>query len=48
MHSKHIDLARTAACYRDEPQHDRRHVSILWWCIPTFAAWVALIAMVAF
>jgi hypothetical protein len=43
MHAKHIDLARTAACYRDDAANDR-HVSVLWWLVPTFAAWVALIA----
>jgi hypothetical protein len=43
MHTKYVDLARSATCYRDEPQHDR-HASVLWWLVPTFVAWVALIA----
>jgi hypothetical protein len=45
MHTKYVDLARTAACWRDEaPPSDARHVSALWWVVPTFGLWVAVIA----
>jgi hypothetical protein len=48
MHSRTIDLARvtTAACWRDDApaQDDGRKVSALWWVVPTFGLWVALIA----
>lgn len=41
MHSKTIDAARTAACWREEPE--QRHISVLVWVIPSFAAWCAVI-----
>jgi hypothetical protein len=44
MHTKYVDLARDAACYRDDAANDNTHISALWWLVPCFAAWVALIA----
>jgi hypothetical protein len=32
LHTKYIDLARTAACYRDEPQHDTPRLTLLGRC----------------
>lgn len=43
MHSKMIDLARTETCWREEAANDNQRISVLWWCLPTFAAWVALV-----
>jgi hypothetical protein len=44
MHTRTIDLARTAACWRDEaPPSDldtARHVSALVWIVPLVAFWV--------
>jgi hypothetical protein len=44
MHTRMQDLARTTSCYRDEAANDNRPVSALWWLVPCFAVWVALIA----
>jgi hypothetical protein len=39
LHTKYVDLASTAACYRDDPQPARR-VSALWWLLLLVAFWV--------
>lgn len=44
MHTKYVDLARDATCYREDAQDDDRRVSALWWCAPTLLFWLALIA----
>jgi hypothetical protein len=44
MHSRTIHAARTAACWREEP--DTRKASVLWWVIPCFALWCAVIGWV--
>jgi hypothetical protein len=40
MHAKHIDLARTALCYRDDAANDRQHVSVLVWVLPLVGFWL--------
>lgn len=45
MHSRMLDLARrgTAACWHEPEAANDNKVSVLWWLVPCFAFWCAIV-----